>query len=121
MFALFLKLDLIEPGLFPFEIVDYDTHRGIDVIAKGDKTVPLPSARLFYVEFKLNMARDFNHSFENLHSIVCWDTQVKHDDILTDVKGEERKMQIAAPDGDGDHTKYFLDNPRKRTRYRCMC
>jgi hypothetical protein len=111
--ALFLILDMLTPELFPFGIVDYDTHSGIDVIAIADKTTPLQHAKLYYVEFKLWLTAQFNHSFENLFSIVCWDTEIKNGDILTDVNTEERKMQIV-PDGDpGGYTKYFLDHPKK--------
>lgn len=113
VFALVVQLSSIDPKIFPFQIVDYDTHSGIDVIVKGDHTTPLAQSRLFYVEFKHILANQFNHSFENLHSIVCWDTQIKHDEILTDVNKEERVMKIYPPQGSGDYTRYYLDNPRR--------
>jgi len=116
VFALFLLLSTIEPDLFPFQIVDYDTHNGIDVIAKGDKNTPIFNAKLFYVEFKRTLEKGFNHSFENIHSIVCWDTKVKHDEILHDLSNEERKLQIVSPKNQNDYTRYFLDNPRKAHR-----
>ena len=114
--SLFLILSHIEKDLFPFQIIDYDTHDGIDVIAKGDKTTPISSAKLYYVEFKRTLSKGFNHSFENLHSVVCWETEIKHDDILKDINGEERKMEIAAPERSGDYTTYFLTHPRKAHR-----
>lgn len=110
VFALFVQLSTIDPSLFPFAIVDYDTHSGIDVIVKGDRTTPLQSARLFYVEFKMTLGADFNHSFQNLQSIVCWDTDIKHDETTKDLCGEERKMQIVTANS---QTKYFLDNPQR--------
>lgn len=113
VFALFLQLTMLAPELFPFEIVDYDTHSGIDVVAKGDKTTPIQNAKLYYVEFKLWLTPQFNHSFENLYSIVCWDTEIKNGDIMTDVNGEERKMQIVGCSETGDYTRYFLDHPKK--------
>ena len=113
VYALTLQLSILEPNLFPFQIVDYDTHEGIDVIAKGDKSIPIVSAKLFYVEFKRTLTDDFNHSFENLHSIVCWDTDIKHDEQVKDIKNEKRKMQIQQPEKKGGHTKFFLDNPRQ--------
>jgi len=116
VFSIFLLLSSIKPDLFPFQIIDYDTHDGIDVIAKGDKTTPIASAKLYYVEFKRTLESGFNHSFENLHSIVCWETSIKHDDILADINGEERKMQIVAPEKEDDYTLYFLDNPRRAHR-----
>ncbi len=34
VYALLIQLTTLQPDLFPFSIVDYDTHSGIDVIAK---------------------------------------------------------------------------------------
>ncbi len=113
VFSIFLLLSTLELDLFPFQIIDYDTHDGIDVIAKGDKKTPIASAKLYYVEFKRMLEKGFNHSFENLHSIVCWETAIKHDDILEDINKEERKMQILSPQSENDYTHYYLDNPRK--------
>jgi hypothetical protein len=113
VFSLFLILSQAEKNLFPFHVVDYDTHDGIDVIAKGDNTTPIASAKLYYVEFKRTLSKGFNHSFANLHSVVCWETEIKHDDILTDINNEERKMQIIPSQDAADYTRYFLDNPKK--------
>ena len=52
VFSIFLILSQIDESIFPFHVIDYDTHDGIDVIAKGDKNTPIASAKLFYVEFK---------------------------------------------------------------------
>jgi hypothetical protein len=113
VYSLVIQLLTIDNTIVPFQILDYDTHSGIDVIVKGDKTTPISQAKIFYVEFKFNLSQSFNHSFENLHSIICWDTDIKHDDIVVDVNREERKMQIVPPANVKDYTKYYLDNPRK--------
>ena len=113
VFSIFLKLSVLKPDLFPFQVIDYDTHEGIDIIAKGDKTTSISSAKLFYVEFKRTLSKGFNHSFENLHSVICWETEIKHDDIVCDINNEERKMRIIQPENENDCTKYFLDNPSK--------
>jgi hypothetical protein len=111
VYAIFLQLSLLEKNLFPFKIIDYDTHQGIDVIAKGDKTTPISSAKIFYVEFKrrLSISQGFNHSFANLHSIVCWDTDMKHDDVIMDLSKSERRMIIVPPENKNDYTHYYLD------------
>lgn len=118
VYSLFIQVATLRPDAFPFCIVEYDTHSGIDVIAKGDATTPIQSARLFYVEFKHRLQKQFNHSFENLHSVVCWDTDVKHDDIVVDINSEERKMAISPSGGGGagDYTRYYLDHPKKAHR-----
>jgi len=114
--SLVVQLMTLNDDLFPFAIVDYDTLEGIDVIVKAKDGVPLQSSRLYYVEFKKTLATAFNHSFENLHSIICWDTDLKQGEIVKDVNKEERKLSIAPPEGHGDRTRYFLDNPRKAHR-----
>lgn len=114
--SLVVQLLTIEPTLFPFAVVDYDTHEGVDIIVKANDTVPVFGSRLFYVEFKYLLSGEFNHSFENLHSIICWDTELKHGEIVKDVNHEERKLAVAAPQDASDYTRYFLDNPRKAHR-----
>ncbi len=108
-----MALSSIDPDIFPFVIVDYNTYTGIDVIAKGDRHTPIQLSRLFYVEFKFFLTKQLNHSFENLQSIVCWDTEVKHGDVVTDVNGEDRRMHIVAPSKKGDYTGYFLEHPKR--------
>jgi hypothetical protein len=114
--SLIVQLMTLDHSLFPFVVVDYDTHEGIDIIVKANDSVPVRGSRLYYVEFKYLLSNLFNHSFENLHSIACWDTELKHGDIVKDVNREERKLAIAAPDGPNDYTRYFLDNSRSAHR-----
>jgi hypothetical protein len=110
--SLVVQLSLIKPELFPFTIVDYDTHEGIDAIVKNRDAVPIHSSKLYYVEFKHFLTGSFNHSFKNLHSVVCWDTELKHGETVEDVSKEERKLSVVAPADDKDYTRYFLDHPR---------
>jgi len=114
--SLVVQLATIEPTLFPFTVVDYDTHEGIDIIVKANDTIPVHGSHLYYVEFKYIISTAFNHSFENLHSIVCWDTDLKHGDIVEDVNREQRKLAVATAEDASDYTHYFLDNPRKAHR-----
>ena len=69
-----------------------------------------------YVEFKYLLSTGFNHSFENLHSIICWDTELKNGQIVKDINNDERKLAVVAPANADDYTRYFLDNPRKAHR-----
>jgi hypothetical protein len=47
VYALLIQLAILEPDLFPFTIVDYDTHSGIDVMAKMRDSTPTGSSDLF--------------------------------------------------------------------------
>jgi len=113
VYGLVVQLATIDKTIFPFEILDYNTHTGIDVIVKSDHFAPLHQSKLYYVEFKYILSKDLNHSFENLQSIICWDTATKHGDTITDINEETRTIHITAPGSDGEYTKYFLDNPSK--------
>lgn len=113
VYTLVVQLSTLMPDLFPFTIVDYDTHQGIDVIVKGRSDNPVHQSKLFYLEFKHTLHNtQFNHSFQNTHSIVCWDIELKHDETIRDLNEETRKLQIARPQRDGEQTKYFLDHQR---------
>ena len=113
VYSLFVALQTLEPNLFPFEIVDYDTHSGIDVIAKTRDNVDVIQSMLRYVEFKHTLSSNFNHSFKNLHSIVCWKTAVHHEQLVEDVASSRRKMIVTPPNALDQYTRYMLDDPRE--------
>ncbi len=115
VYALLVQLSVLRPDLFPFELVDYDTHSGIDVIVKHRDDVPVIGSALYYVELKSVLKNEMNHSFANIFSIVCWDTTVKNGEKVTDLAGEERTMQVVAPDKDESYTGYFLTRDRKQS------
>ena len=113
VYSLFVTLQTMETNLFPFEIVDYDTHSGIDVIAKIRDDVDVGQSKLRYVEFKHTLSSTFNHSFKYLHSIVCWRTKVQHDQEVEDVAGARRKMIIGPPSSPQEYTRNMLDDPQQ--------
>lgn len=113
VFGLVIKLSTIDPNFFPFEILDYNTHQGFDLLVKGDHTTPIHQSKMFYVELKWFLSGRLNHSFANLKAIVVWDTNVKHGGTITDINSEERTMQIVPPEESDGVTKYFLDHPRR--------
>lgn len=110
VFSIFLQLSQIEKKLFPFSILDYDTHSGIDVIVKENDSIPIKSSKLYYVEFKNRLDANFNHSFENLYSIICWDINLKNGDTIEDISKRNRTMKIVPAQDGNDYTHYFLDD-----------
>jgi len=113
---MFTQLHLIRPDIFDFHIVDYDTHSGYDAIVKEKDNVPIKTSRLYYVEFKHLFMKKFNHSFENLYSIICWrlySQNAAHGDEFEDIAGEIRTLEIIPPASENDYTRYFLNDPRK--------
>ena len=113
VFGLVIKLSTIDPAVFPFEILDCNTHQGYDLLVKGDHSTPIHQCRLFYVELKWILTAQLNHSFENLKAIVAWRTGVQHGGTVTDINGEERTLHVVCPEGPDDVTSYFLDHPKK--------
>ncbi|NLP25718.1 MAG: hypothetical protein GX382_14510 [Syntrophomonadaceae bacterium] len=115
VFAMFMQLKAIDPNMFPFTVIDYDTHVGIDVIVKANDSIPIKTSKLYYVEFKNYLKKEFNHSFENLHSIICWDIDTritKNGDEVSDIAQEKRTLKIIPPAKEGDYTRFFLDAVR---------
>lgn len=115
VFTIFMQLSSYDSGLFPFTIIDYDTHSGIDVIVKAKDDIPIKSSKLYYVEFKNYLTKDFNHSFENLHSIICWDINLKdlkNNDEVIDIANQRRTLKIIQLEHEGDYTRYYLDSMR---------
>lgn len=120
VFTIFMQLSTYKPEIFPFVIVDYDTHFGIDVIAKSKNDgMPIKTSKLYYVEFKNYLNKNFNHSFENLHSIVCWDintADIKNGQEVTDIANKKRTLKIIPPEQEGDYTRYYLDSMRSERK-----
>lgn len=116
VFSLYMQLSQIEKDLFPFEIIDYDTHAGIDVIVKDKGNIPAKNAKLYYVEFKNRLDKVFNHSFENTHSIICWDVNLKINDEVTDVSQKSRILKIIPKENESDYTHYYLDDIRSNRK-----
>lgn len=107
---LFTKLDTLDNTIFPFSLLDYDTHNGLDALGKM-KQVSLTDSSIKYIEFKNILDNDFNHSFDFLHSIVCWDIKNMHDGInITDLSGKSRTLEISYPQTKGEYTRYFLNS-----------
>jgi hypothetical protein len=110
VFSLVMQLLAIEPNLFGFQVVDYDTRYGYDLLVTKDTALDLNRAALRFIEMKYELHRDFSHSFVKLASVICWDTKLSNEDTVTDLRGEKRQMKItpAAEGEDDGYTKFML-------------
>jgi len=116
--SMLIQIQSVHPNMFPFYIVDYDTHSGYDAIVKARNDLPIKTSDLYYIEFKKSLGNEFNHSFENLHSIVCWNLDSKcatHGSEVTDIADVTRTLEIIPPEYESDYTRYYL-NDRRRGR-----
>lgn len=106
--CLFAQLSVLKPDLFPFKVVDYDTHKGYDCLVSHSTAFDLTNPSLSFVEFKYMLDTAFNHSFENLHYIVCWDCDLSPGSQITDLTGENRILELYPPGQNRNYTAYFL-------------
>ncbi len=107
------KLAELWPEHFPMlKVIDLDSHFGYDllVLQKHHLTGAEEPA---FVELKFNLrdSQDFNHSFEHLSGLVCWETKLRPDDELIDIQGRRRVFKSTPPDEDQPYTRCFLNNP----------
>jgi hypothetical protein len=106
--ALFNHIYALKPDLFPFHVVDYDTKRGYDALVARMTPYDLSKESLFFIEFKYMLSADFNHSFDHLTTIICWDCRLSDGDEVRDIQDRRRKLRITMPKDDTDYTHYML-------------
>lgn len=112
--ALFNSVYSLEPSLFPFRVIDYDTKRGYDALVVQRVPYDLSKESVYFVEFKYMLSTDFNHSFANLTAIVCWDCKLSGGDVVTDIKNERRELRITPKSSEGEYTRYMLVSSSER-------
>lgn len=111
--ALVIALAAIDSKSFPFKILDYVTYRGYDALATLSKDeIPLEKLSKGYIEFKFHLSHRFNHLFKHLAAIVCWRTDVRHDDEVEDIGGTKRHLRIYPGTPKDPQSKYYLDADR---------
>jgi hypothetical protein len=66
------------------------------------------------VEYKYMLSSDFNHSFDHLIAIICWDCALGEDSEVMDIRNNKRRLQISRPENESDYTKYMLISRRER-------
>lgn len=108
VFSLFLQLICIKPDLFEFCVIDYDTNIGYDLLVTKDTALDLNQASMKFVEMKYELKRSFDHSFNKLWGIICWDCRLTNDEEVKDIVGEKRQLKI---------TNRVLSEPNSYKKY----
>lgn len=116
VYGLVVKLEMLAPDLFPFQIIDYDSHVGVDALVKTRNKIALGRSNLSMVEFKYSLGNALNHLFESVHTIVCWTTTLRHEEEVSDVGNNTRRFTVVPKATESDHVRYFLDDPRSAHR-----
>lgn len=105
--AMLAQLLSAEPDLFPFRVLDWNNAAGFDLLARDTTDLAFDDASKFYVECKQQLTGSFNHSLSNVRYIVCWDTDLENEGIVTAIGGDIRRMVIKAKTSDKS-TQFFL-------------
>jgi hypothetical protein len=105
--ALVSGVQALLPNLLPFVVRDYDSHFGFDGLATRNKQLSVNETKHLFVEFKLELKKDFNHSFENLEAILCWTARLKDGEPVVDLAGKKGTYQITAQEG-GRKARFIL-------------
>ena len=114
VFGLFMTLYANNPEKFLFEPLDYNTTRGIDLIARNKTDNKISESEYWYVELKFIFKKDFNHAFKHLRWILCWDIDKNISESSELIGVEESDIRYLKIEKDSEGKKlYFLDS---RTR-----
>lgn len=88
---LFDGLLQVFPNILNYEILDYNTYKGIDFLIRKDED---DEKSIGYAELKLNLEKGrFNHSFEKLREIICYNKKgFLQGEIMTDLSEKHLKL-----------------------------
>lgn len=124
LYGIFISLYTLHPEHFDFELLDYDTSAGIDLLARNKSQNRIADCEFWYVELKYQFgSTDFNHSFSNIRRIVCWELspKMKHGSILrTSVEDKTRILHIIPNASTGLNT-YYLDSDDAPIKIQVIC
>jgi hypothetical protein len=117
LFGLLVAIYSIRPDIFEFEPLDYNTTRGIDIIARNKTSSRVADSKFWYVELKYQLKDSFNHAFKNLRWIVCWDFEksVRESSEFRSIEETDVRRLKTHKDDQGK-VSYFLDNPGTATK-----
>jgi hypothetical protein len=112
LFGLLVAIYSLRPDIFEFEPLDYNTTRGIDIVARNKTNNRVADSKFWYVELKYQLKDSFNHAFKNLRWIVCWDFEknIREGSEFRSIEETDIRLLKVHKDAMG-RTSYFLDNP----------
>lgn len=117
LFGLLVAVYSIRPDIFEFEPLDYNTTRGIDIVARNKTSKSVSESKFWYVELKYQLKDTFNHAFKNLRWIICWnfDKGIEENSEFKSIEENDVRRLKSHKDTNG-RVHYFLDNPAIATK-----
>jgi hypothetical protein len=114
LFGLFIFVYASHPDLFEFEPLDYNTTKGIDIIARNKSEARIIEGEHAYVEMKYLLKQTFNHAFKHIKWIVCWDfdKNISEESEFLGIEENDNRILVIDSDENGKYI-YFLDNKKR--------
>lgn len=88
---LLIQIMTLYPKLFTFNLLDYNTSKGIDFVVDINGTPK-------YIELKGTLNKKINHPFRYIDRFICYDTNLKADDIVNDIEDFDTKLTVNRTD-----------------------
>jgi hypothetical protein len=113
LIALVAGIQALVPDVLPFVVRDYDARFGFDGLASRNKELAINETQHLFVEFKLDLKRNFDHTFDKLEAIVCWSSRIKDRETVTDLAGLTGTYRITSAAQGGKTRLIMVDgSPR---------
>lgn len=68
-----IKIVSISPDILPFDILDYNANKGIDMLAIDRNAIREDIDNYYYVELKDKLHSNMNHNMSHIKYILCWE------------------------------------------------
>jgi hypothetical protein len=111
LFGLFMRIWTLHPELFDFEPLDYNTSRGIDIVARNKSDNKISESSYWYVELKHLLRETLDHGFKYLRWIVCWDFDKAINPASEFAAVQEADVRVLESSKNSEgHALYFLNS-----------
>lgn len=89
-----IKITTIIPDIFEFEILDYNSTKGIDILARDKGKRIYKEDDYYYIELKDRLKPDMNHDMREIEYIICWEfsNELRKCCKIKDKLGDEYKI-----------------------------
>ncbi|MGK9185342.1 ATP-binding protein [Priestia filamentosa] len=86
LFGILMQVMTLKPNIFDFNILDYNTSNGIDILARDKNQREDDFDNLYYIELKEKLTPKMNHLLDDVEYIICWnvDASLERDLLLMD-------------------------------------
>ncbi|HDR4895650.1 ATP-binding protein [Bacillus cereus] len=86
LYGILMQLTTLNPDIIHFNILDYNTTKGFDILAKKKECSDINLDNLFHVELKAKLTSNMNHLLADARYIICWtiDEGLRRNMILRD-------------------------------------